>query len=504
MTLIDSGFFLFLLVTVILYYTVGFKLQKYILLFAGLFFYFKVVTIHPVKVMLVMFYTILVTYIGALVIQQCQGKLKTVFVFLSVAALTGMLFLLKYAYNVATLFLSLFRIQGQVDWLQFAALMGISYFTLSAIGYLIDVYWGTCKAEKNIFMVGLFLTYFPQMISGPVTRFSEMKQQFSQKLSLEYHNIAYGMRRMAWGYFKKLVLSERFSIVVTTVYTDYSHYSGIQILFATLCYALRLYTDFSGCMDIILGASQLFGISLPENFNAPFFSKTIQEFWQRWHISLGTWFKDYVMYPIQISKPFISLGKKCKKRFGKHIGKKIPMYLSMIILWFLIGLWHGGTAQYFIASAFIPCFFLIAGDLLRGFYAPFINRLGIKVDCFSYRLFQRMRTNLLLCLCWVFVCAGTVPDAFTVLQQMFSNFWGLGYPDIGLLTFGFTLMDAVLMIIGVLTLIAEHYFLHNQSSLTQKLDSQNLLFKYTVIYIEILLILFYGMVGNSSFIYFNF
>ena len=504
MTLISSSFFLFLLLTVIVYYLLGKRSQKYVLLFAGLVFYLQVVTIDPAKVILILIYTILVTYLGALAIERCRGKLRTAAVVLPVAALVAMLFIIKYAYNVATLFLSLFCPDSDVYWLHFAALMGISYFTLSAVGYLIDVYWGTCKAEKNIFVVGLFITYFPQLVSGPVTRFPEMQKQFRSAHSLDYHNITGGMQRMAWGYFKKLVLSERFAIVVTTVYSNYEQYSGVQIIFATLCYALRLYTDFSGCMDIILGASQLFGITLPENFNAPFFSKTIQEFWQRWHISLGTWFKDYVMYPIQISRPFVTLGKKCKKVFGKNTGKRIPMYLSMIILWFLIGLWHGGTAQYFIASAFIPCFFLICGDLLRAPFQALLKKFHINVHCFSYRLFQRLRTNLLLCFCWVFVCTGTVQEGFLLLKHIFLRFWRLDGANIGLQTFGFTLRDAELMIGGVILLIAEHYFLHNNSSLDSKLNKQNLLFKYIFLYGEILLILFYGMVGNSSFIYFNF
>lgn len=144
------------------------------------------------------------------------------------------------------------------------------------------------------------------------------------------------------------MISERFGIIVSAVYGSYGDYSAIGIIGATLAYAVQLYTDFFGCMDIIMGVSGLFGIRLPENFNAPFFAKSVQEFWQRWHITLGLWFKDYVMYPVQISRPVVKFGKKCRKRVGKKAGKKIPFYLSMLVLWFLIGVWHGGTGYYLV------------------------------------------------------------------------------------------------------------------------------------------------------------
>ncbi|MBE5874885.1 MAG: MBOAT family protein [Lachnospiraceae bacterium] len=398
----------------------------------------------------------------------------------------------------------LFRMDGDVSWLHFASLMGISYFVLAAIGYLMDVYWGSYKAERNGFTVALFTLYFPQVVSGPVTRFPAMKEQFDTLHKPEYQNIAYGMRRMAWGYFKKLVISERFAIVVTTVFGNHAEYSGLQILLACLCYFIRLYTDFSGCMDIVLGASQLFGIQLPENFKAPFYSKSIKEFWQRWHITLGNWFKDYVMYPVQISGPFVSLGKKCKKRFGKKNGKKIPTYIAMFILWFLLGVWHGGTAQYFIASAMIPFLLLIGGDLLEPLFVSVKKKLGIKEESFVFSLFQRGRTMLLLCLCWVFVCTGTVQEGFAVLGQMTTGFFASGTGSMSPLAFGFVTTDVILMILGVLTLLFEHICLEKENAFISRFYRKHRAVRYAVIYAEILLLLFFGMVGSSTFIYFKF
>lgn len=504
MSLTSSVFFLFLLASVFLYYISGKKLQKLILLFSSIFFYVQVITVNRTKTLLVLAYVVLATYIGANVIDRCKGRLRTVAVTVFVSALVMALFVLKYVYNIAELCLGILQMSRDISWMRFASVMGISYFTLSAIGYLIDVYWESYKAEKNIVNVCLFVLYFPQLISGPVTRYNQMKIQFDAHQKLQYQNIAYGMRRMAWGYFKKLIISERFAMVQEVVFTNYQQYSGLRIIFAALCYMIQLYTDFSGCMDIVLGASQLYGITLPENFNGPFLSGTIKEFWQRWHITLGQWFKDYVMYPIQISKPFVKLGKKCKKKFGKNIGKKIPMYAAMSILWFLIGVWHGGTALYFVASAFIPCFYLIGSDLLQPFFTWIKRKLHVNTECFSYRMFERCRTVLLLCICWVFVCSDVVQNGINVLKHIVTNFVMLGAPKVTLELYNLSLRDAELMIGGVLLLILEHYCISKNSTLSQELDKQNVAFKYLVIYAEILLILFYGMVGNSTFIYFKF
>lgn len=504
MSLTSLSFFLFLLIALGLYYVIPGKLQKYVLFGAGLYFYFGVITIEPYKVALVLSYIVVVTYLGALWIERSKGRTKTGVAILVIGALVGALFVLKYAYNMIALIVSLFRFNGNISWLQFASLMGISYFMLSAIGYLMDVYWESYKAERNFFVVALFVLYFPQMISGPITRFNQMKEQFTATHRLEYENVSGGLRRMAWGYFKKLVISERFAVVVTTVFGDYNEYSGFLLILASLCYLIRLYTDFSGCMDIIMGASQLFGIYLPENFNAPFLSRSIKEFWQRWHITLGSWFKDYVMYPVQISKPFVSLGKKSKKLFGKKNGRKVPTYLAMFILWFLLGVWHGGTAQYFVASAMIPFVLLISGDLLEPLGDKLVKRWSIPTEGFVFPQLQRIRTMLLLCFCWFFVCTATVQNGMEALKQVCVHFVWRDSRSISLEVLGFGYVDLILMIIGLVAILFEHVCLGRDTNMKKVMDKQKWPVKYVAIYAELLLILFFGMVGNSTFIYFKF
>ena len=503
MSLTSFYFFVFVLVALIAYYTVK-PLQKYILLAASVYFYIKVSSVSTYKLCILMLYMALVTYLGAMIIDKTKGFFKTTVLILSISALVAALFVLKYANNIFSVIGAIFSFNSDFSWLQFASVIGISYYALSAIGYLIDVYWENYKSEKNPANIGLFIFYFPQLISGPFTRYSEMKDQFNDRTSLNYENITNGMRRMIWGYFKKLVISERFGIIVSTVYGDYGNYSFIGIVGATLCYAVQLYTDFSGCMDIIMGCSTMFGITLPENFKAPFFSESIQEFWQRWHITLGTWFKDYFMYPVQKSKSVQSMGKGIKKLIGKKKGKKAPFYISMLMLWVLIGIWHGGTGYYFIASAGVPCVLLILSDMLQPLFKNMIRILRINTECESWHWFRRIRTLLLICICWVIACSNGTHNAINIIRHMFTDLWNYTTFTAVMETFGINTLDVFIMIIGVVLLYITDKLVYEGTTVFKALDKQNFVIKIAVIYAELLTILLHGMVGTSSFIYFQF
>ncbi len=503
MSLTTFSFFVFLFITFILYYTIR-PAQKYILLAASLFFYISISSYGIPKMCILIAYMILLTYGGGLLIEKASGKVKGLILATCVTGLVGALFVLKYAYNLLTNLSALFHMSSDFSWFQFAAVIGISYYALSAIGYLIDVYWESYRAERNIVNVGLFIFYFPQLISGPFTRYGEMAPQFKERTKLDYSNVTNGIRRMIWGYFKKLVISERFGIVVATVYGDYHSYSMIGIAGATLCYAIQLYTDFSGCMDIIMGASELFGIKLPENFRAPFFSQSIQEFWQRWHITLGTWFKDYLMYPVQKSKALQTIGKKAKKKFGKKAGKKIPFYLSMLLLWILIGIWHGATGYYFIASAGIPCVLLLLSDFCQPLFAKLVKGFKINTECESWKWFRRIRTLLLICICWVVACSNGTNIAVDIFKHMFTHIWSYTPMTTALATFGLSTVDILLMTLGVVLLYLSDLCIEKGTTIFKKIDEQNFFIKVAIIYIEILVILFHGMVGSSAFIYFQF
>lgn len=502
MTLTSFGFFAFLLVSLILYYILRDN-QKYVLFAASVFFYIAVSGSHKLGAALMLLYVSLVTYTGARLISKAKDNRKKAVFIISLLLLLLTLFIFKYLGNLAVTFKEIFKLSSDVSMLYFVSFIGMSYFVLCACGYLIDVYWGLVEAEKNYFEVALFVFFFPQIISGPLTRFSSMKEQFCKKHAPEYDNITRGMRRMLWGYFKKLVISERFSLVVDGVYKNYFGFGGLDILIATLCYAVQLYTDFSGCMDIIIGAAQMFSIELPENFDAPFFSKSLQEFWQRWHITLGKWFKDYVMYPVQISKPMVNTGKWFKKKWGKKAGKKVPLYLSMFVLWLSIGLWHGGLGYYFVASAAVPFVVLIISDLMEPVFKGINKLLHIDPDKCVFRILRYIRTSLVLCLVWVFVCAKSVTGGFDVLRVAFSRAFVATIPTV-IKVANLGRKSLVLMALGLVLLFADEFLCFKGSSLRKESDKLPGVLRILFIYCEAAIVLLFGMVGSSSFIYFKF
>ena len=504
MSLTSFSFFVFLIISLLLYYVAGQKLQKYVLLGSTLFFFIMASGSRAFSLTLILAMVILLTYFGARGIDALQGRRRTLCTVAVIGLLVVNLFTLKYVYNIAELFNTAFRIGADFSWLKLAAPIGISYFTLSAIGYLMEVNWGNYPAEKNFCVVANFVSFFPQIISGPITRFGEMQAYLTQKHALSYDNVYYGCVRMIWGYFKKLVIADRVALVVQAVYGSYAERGGIAILFAMGCYAIQLYTDFSGCMDIVVGAARLYDVVLPENFQAPLFSKTVAEFWRRWHITLGAWFKDYVMYPVLKTKTFVNMGKKLKKHFGKTAGKKIPSYLSILIVWFLLGLWHGGILYFFVASALIPCFYLIAGDFFEPQFKKLNTLLHIKETNVVFRIFQSVRTTFLICICWVFICTESVTHGVQALGCIFANMLQPVNIMALLAEAGIGMGKLALLMVCILALFVVDFMIYKKISVTKWLGERFFLIRWALLYAALLMILLYGMVGNSSFIYFQF
>jgi D-alanyl-lipoteichoic acid acyltransferase DltB (MBOAT superfamily) len=278
------------------------------------------------------------------------GKAAVVF---GVTANIACLVLLKYLnlfIETANSFASLFSIEtgwGTVNWV---ASLGLSFYTLQLIGYILDCYWGTVEPEHNFAKMALFACYFPEMTSGPIVRFEDVKDQLYAPHKAEYKRIVYGLWRILWGFFKKIVIANNLASLVDFEYNAPFLYQGLNVWLGTAAFCIQLYADFSGCMDIIMGTSECFGIHLPENFQAPFFSRSIQEFWRRWHITLGAWLRDYIMNPILKSEFSYQLKQRSMKLLGKKRGKKVHVYVAMFVLWMAMGLWHGSSWKYAIGE----------------------------------------------------------------------------------------------------------------------------------------------------------
>lgn len=365
----------------------------------------------------------------------------------------GILFALKYvnffintANGAAHLFGAATDPFSGVD---FLVPLGISFYTFSLLGYVIDVYYGLAAYQKNGLKLALYGLYFPNLISGPILQYREHAEQFFAPHAFDYRQVTRGLQRMVWGFFKKLVIAERLGILVNTVYGSYETYAS-YIGVATVCYAFQLYTDFSGCMDIVLGMSESLGIMLPENFQTPFFSKSVAEYWRRWHITLGVWMKDYVFYPLLRSKLFTAINNKLKEKCGKKRGRQYATFAAMFVLWLTVGIWHGGDWKFVIGSGLLHWCYIVLEELLAPGFAGLLARLHLNGEGRLVTGFRILRTFFLVCVGDLFFRAASVGDAFRMLANAAGHFDPRILWDGSLLTLG---LDGIEMAIAVLSLL---------------------------------------------------
>lgn len=372
----------------------------------------------------------------------------------------SMLIVFKYLNFPAYTRLALSELSGgtyEFEAVSILAPLGISFYALMQLSYLTEVYRGSEKASRSVFDYGLYSGFFLHIVQGPIDRFAKLSGQFSalservsfQKLFTE--RFLNGFTRLFWGLFKKLVLSERLAVFVNTIYGDTEMYGGSFLVFAAVCYALQLYTDFSGCMDMLLGIGELFGIRLSENFKQPFFSRSDAEFWRRWHITLGNWFKDYLMYPLLRTRAFTALGKWGRRTFGKRQGKKIPVCLSLLIVWFLLGLWHGGMWTFIIGSGLWHCALMISAQLFEPLTKRFYKVTGLSEENRVWRGVQMLRTFLFVSIGFVFFRSDSLTMAFDIFYGMTRADMGL-FTDEGFLSLGMSVPDAAVLLLGLMLL----------------------------------------------------
>lgn len=376
--------------------------------------------------------------------------------------------------------------------------LGISFYTFQVLGYLIDVSRGTCKAQRSLLKYAAFACFFPQLVTGPINRYPEMAETLYGEKKFDYTRITFGLQRIAWGFFKKLVISERLAVLVNTVYGDYHTYNGLYILFAAVCFTFQLYTDFSGAMDIALGVSEALGVKMAENFDTPFFSRSCSEFWRRWHITLGGWMRDYLFYPLLKTEVLAKVGDRAKKLLGKKRGKKVPTYLGMLVLWFTVGLWHGGSWNFIVGSGLLHFVYIVGGQLLEPAFRRIILFFKIDTECYSYHLFQRLRTFALITLGWVFFRASSFHAALSMLKSsLYPNIWI--FTDGSLFKLG---LDAPDFIVGVLALgvllkvsVLRERLHAEGTGVRERLAGQNLVFRWILYYVLLFSIIIFGFYG---------
>jgi len=298
--------------------------------------------------------------------------------------------------------------------------LGISFYTFQSSGYLLDVYWKRTEAEKNIFKYALFVSFFPQILQGPIGRHSRLAKELYVGHEIQLSAIQKGTERILWGFLKKMVIADWAAVFVDAIFGNPEIYSGLAV-FGVLFYSVQLYADFSGGMDVVIGIASLFGITLDENFKRPFFAVSITDFWRRWHITLGAWMKDYVFYPLSLSKAMESFGKWGKKVFGRKIGRKLPICFADMVVFFLVGLWHGAAWKYIMFGLYHG-FLTALSEFMAVYYKAWKKFLHIQENGKWHHGFMVIRTFTLVNIGWFFYCCDTVKEAFYMMGQAVAKF----------------------------------------------------------------------------------
>ena len=417
MEITSCTFLLAVAILFCIYWLVPTRAQWVVLLAASIGFYLLNSPLYTIVYILITWGTV---YGAGILVSRPGTPHKKLILILTLLLNVGILAVLKYS-NLFIDTLNLFRGNSAISHVNFVAPLAISFYMLQMISYLLDTYWGQNKAETNPFRLLLFMIFFPQMVSGPISRTSDLYPQLFEEHRFRYDRVANGLKRIAWGLVKKLLIAGKLAAVVDCIFLYPTEYNGLWVLFSCVLYLIELYADFSGCMDIVIGISSCLGITLTENFNAPFFSKSCKEFWNRWHITLGTWLRDYIMNPILKSRAMVALGEKTKKIFGKKQGKKIPSYIGMLAVWTCMGVWHGSNWKYVLGEGLWFWLVIVLGQILDPVWEKIKKTLHLKDQNPVLKAFQVVRTVLLLTVGFVFFKASSIRAGFTILGSIFTN-----------------------------------------------------------------------------------
>ncbi len=369
--------------------------------------------------------------------------------------------------------------------------LGISFYTFQTIGYVVDVYWEKAEAQKNFAKLLLFVSFFPQVTQGPISDYNQLSSQLFTPHSFVYKNFSYGIQRMMWGFFKKMVIADRAAPMVHTAFSEYTAMNGNNVLLGAFLYSLQIYADFSGYMDIVCGLCEILDIKLAENFDRPYFSKSIAEYWRRWHITLGAWFKTYIYYPIAVSNFAKKCAKSGKKTFGKTFGKTVAASIALVAVWLTTGLWHGASWAY-IAWGGLNGLFIIFSLWMEPVYAKMKTALHVKEDCFAWRTFVTLRTFFLVTLIKVFPEVGGFSDGAGFWKHCFIN-WKLTPLDLKALIYPITTnADLVILVLGAVLMFTVS-LMQRKQGVRDRMVAWPSFTKYIIFAVMFFAIVYYGI-----------
>ena len=474
-------FLIFFPIVILLYFSIPHKYRWILLLASSYYFYMSWKAEYIILIMI----STLVDYISGIQIHKSTSqRRKNLFLGFSLASNFGLLFAFKY-FNF---FSDSFRILLQQFTIQLSPLtlkvllpIGISFYTFQTLSYTIDVYRGKIKPEKHLGIFAVYVSFFPQLVAGPIERAKNLLPQFYEKYYFEYKRVADGLKLMMWGFFKKIVIADRLSLIVSTIYNDPTSYTGLPLILATVFFAFQIYCDFSGYSDIAIGSAQIMGFSLMDNFKRPYFSRSIADFWRRWHISLSSWFKDYLYIPLGGNRVNIL-------RWGMNI----------MVVFVVSGLWHGANWTFVIWGGFHGVLLLIE-RFSKPAWDTFLKAIGLIKLPRIVHIVEIGITFILVNIGWVFFRANNIKDAFYILFNMFRGL-NLNFEN---MTIGVGWMDLIVAFI-VIAFMEFVHLIQAHRSIRQFLDDRPIAVRWGIYLSLMLSILLFGVFNGTQFIYFQF
>lgn len=475
-------FLLFFPIVTVIYFLLPQKYRWFHLLIASCIFYTAFIPVY----IFILFFTIVIDYFAGLMISKSEGKRRKFFLVLSIVANVSVLAVFKY-YNFfidnINGFAKVLHL-NMIPWNHFSIILpiGLSFHTFQAMSYTIEVYKGRYPPEKNFGMYALYVMFYPQLVAGPIERPQNVLPQLHRYHAFDYSKLVMGLRLILWGLFKKVVIADRLALMVNEVYNHVDHYTGFAYVIATILFGIQIYCDFSGYSDIAIGTARVMGIDLMVNFRRPYFSHTVSEFWKRWHISLSTWFRDYVYIPL-----------------GGNRGSKFKTFRNLFLVFLISGFWHGANWTFVIWGALHGTYLIVSLLLHRVF--PSLTRNN---------LINIVITFLLVQFAWIFFRANTLHDATTIISHLGtsgagSSYWNLLSEDHmgNKLYLGVPLWKFASSLLLIPLLFLADWML--EKNLDQDLlESRPMPLKWAVYYIMIIVILVFGVFDTNQFIYFQF
>ncbi|AEY67098.1 putative membrane protein involved in D-alanine export [Clostridium sp. BNL1100] len=473
-------FLIFFPVVTLLYFLLPHKIRWFLLLISSCIFYMAFVP----RYILILGITIVVDYFAGIIISRMQGKSKRIFLIVSLITNIGMLFVFKYFnfFNENIKHLSdLLNWNYPISSLSIILPIGLSFHTFQSMSYIIEVYRGKQEPEKHFGIYALYVMYYPQLVAGPIERPQNMLWQFHKEHSFDAQRVSDGLKLTAWGFFKKIVIADNLALVVNSVYGNPTSVNGFSLVIATYFFAFQIFCDFSGYTDIARGASRVMGIELMQNFKRPYFSKTISEFWRRWHISLSSWFTDYVYIPLG--------GNRCAKWKWFH---------NTMIVFLLSGLWHGANWTYVIWGG-LNGFYLVFAIISKNIRGKITKWTGIDKFPNVNKMVKVFCTFNLICFSWIFFRASSFTEAVTIIKRIFMDFsLKIDIGRAGVSRYQLSLCFGVIVL-----LLAVQLFQRNKKIINE-LNTQHVVYRWIIYYSALIFIIIFGVFNTSSFIYFQF